>query len=101
MAPARGVIVLGTTNIPTQHATYRVNATFDYYLQLNAGCSVTFESLDGRPISINRHIWGPGNIIMNCDVNVNAPMGQAPAQKLVSSMKAIFESLESVTFERI
>ena len=64
---------------PDQHATYIVNNVFNYYVFLEKNSSITFKSkYAGATISIKRNVWGPGNINIECNVNMEASIGVAP-----------------------
>ena len=64
---------------PNQKATYKVNDKFPYYLQMGQGSTVTIDSNNGGPVTIEKNIWGPGNLVFKCNVTMNGSIGSLPA----------------------
>ena len=64
------------------HITFKVQKDFNYYVMTQPGSTVTFESITGAAININKNIWGPGNINLNCSVNINADIGAPPKENI-------------------
>ena len=61
-----------------QKATYKVKSSLPYYVQMGAGSTVIFESLNGGQVTIEKNIWGPGNLTVNCSAVFNGSIGSPP-----------------------
>ena len=55
-----------------------VEDNFDFYLCLTEHSKVTFKSMRGKPIRITKNVWGPGEIVFDCEVIVDYSFGMAP-----------------------
>jgi len=77
-----GVVIIQ----PKQKVTYVVNKDFNYYLQMGEGSSVTFKSKNGGAININKKIWGPGKLIIDCNANANGAIGVAPTKEEIQGL---------------
>jgi hypothetical protein len=51
---------------------------------MGAGSTVIFESLNGGEVIIEKNIWGPGNITVNCNIVCNGSIGSAPGPGILS-----------------
>ena len=68
-----------------QKATYKVKSSFPYYLQMGSGSTVIFESLNGGQVTIEKNIWGPGNVTINCSAVFKSDFGVAPGPGILTA----------------
>lgn len=70
---------------PNQKVTYIVNGSFDYYLYMEVGSSVTFKGKNDGSYIISKNIWGPGSVIFGGgSVTINASIGVMPDKSLLT-----------------
>jgi hypothetical protein len=62
-----------------QTITYRVRSIFDYYVMMQPGSTVVFESnTPGGSVTVSQNIWGPGTLKISCSMVMNGSMGVCP-----------------------
>ena len=52
---------------------------------MGAGSTVIFESINGGQVTIEKNIWGPGNLTINCSAVFNGSIGVAPSPGVLTA----------------
>ena len=52
---------------------------------MGAGSTVIFESLNGGQVTIEKNIWGPGNLTVNCSAVFKGDIGVAPSSGVLTA----------------